>query len=209
MPRKIFIPTTNPYHITGRCINQEWFAIPMSTVWEIMTNHLFFLKYAFYQRIHAFVLMNNHFHLLMSAPNQNISQAMQYFMKETSRSIGKEAGRTNQIWGSRFGRCEITSHHYYLNTYKYIYQNPIRAYITQRVEEYPFSTLYGLLGNGPLYVPLSEDVELFSNVLAHLNWLNQVPSSEKTEAVKKALQKKIFCYPKIDSRLHLLENDLL
>ncbi|MGE3972941.1 MAG: transposase [Bdellovibrionales bacterium] len=174
-----------------------------------MSDHLFFIHHAFQFQIHSFVLMSNHYHMLVTAPECNISRGVQHFMQETSRSVGQEAGRINPIWGGRFNRCEIKNHHYFLNAYKYVYRNPVRSQLCAQVEEYPFSTLHGTLGYTPLYIPLVEDVTLFSDPIGTLNWLNHASKTENSEAMRKALRRKIFSLPKIDSRAHPLEYDLL
>jgi putative transposase len=210
MPRRIFeVSTDNPYHVTGRCLNREWFAVPMPTVWAILCESLFLVNQSYDLQIHSFVLMGNHFHLLVSTPTGSLSHAMKYFMSQTSKILAYEANRINHIWGARFHRCEITNHHYFLNAYKYNYRNPVAANIVQKVEAYPYSTLQGLLGQGHLTIPLIEDVTLFSDVEGTLDWLNTTVTPENTEAVRKALRRKVFKFPKIDSRPHPLEIDLL
>ena len=137
MGRKIFIESCiSPFHISARSNNKDWFSLPMNVVWEIMENQLYFMVNAFGVQIHSFVLMGNHFHLLASTPRANLSLAMQHFMRETSRHIGYRSGRINKIWGARFYRCELKTYHSYVNTYKYVYQNPLKAGLSKSVELY-------------------------------------------------------------------------
>jgi len=56
--------------------------------------------------------------------------------------------------------------------------------LVRRAEEYPYSTLNGLLGKRTLLIPIIEDTKLFSGVEQTLNWLNGVPPPEKIDAVK-------------------------
>ncbi len=206
---RFIVSTDHPYNITGRCLNREWFAIPLDEVWNILCEYLFFVSRAFDLKIHLFLLMQNHFHLMASTPTGTISQAMQYFMAQTSRAMAKEANRINHIWGARYYRCRISSHHYYLNAYKYNYRNPVSAKLVERAEDYPFSSLHGLLGKSRLIVPVVEDVTLFSDVAGTLNWLNQESAPQDWLAVRRALRRKDFELPKIDSRPNPLEIDLL
>lgn len=207
--RPFVVSTTNPYHITGRCLNHDWFAIPLESVWNLFSEYLYFISHAYNIKIHSFVLMANHFHLICSSPTGELSRAMQFFMSQTSRALAKNSGRINHIWGSRFYRCEITSYHYYLNCYKYNYRNPVTAGIVKKVEEYRFSTLYGLLGQDHLLIPVEEDLTLFSSVEDTLQWLNKTPNKEHLESVRVALKKKKFTLPQIDSRQNPLEFDTL
>jgi putative transposase len=188
--------STLPYHISARCINREWFKIPINEVWEIFEDCLFVTKHQFKLSIHAFVLMSNHFHLLVSAPEANISQAMEYFMREVSRQITKRAGRINQTWGGRHNKTLIESFHDFQNAYKYVYRNPVEARLCKRVEEYSYSTLSGLLGFKRLIIPLEEDAILFgSSVTSIIVWLNTAPQTADRDALKKALRRGVFKLP--------------
>ena len=197
MPRKPFINSSeNPYHITARTINKTWFEIPLNEIWSIMSDYLYLIEFSFNVKIYSFVLMNNHFHLLIKAPEGNISEAMNYFMRETSRIISRLAGRINQTYGSRFHRTLISNDFYFMHAYKYVYRNPITANICEQAESYPYSTLHGLLGFTKLSIPLNEDYILFPHVEETLNWLNHAPTEESYQSVKKALRRTEFKLPR-------------
>ena len=135
MPRKPFIQNPEaPYHIAARSNNRDWFALPLEDVWFIMSRFLYLLHHAYGVEIYAFVLMDNHFHLLARFPLGNLVQAMQYFMRETSRCIAHESRRINHVYGGRYFRCEIGNFHYFTHTYKYIYRNPVEAKLCALVE---------------------------------------------------------------------------
>jgi REP element-mobilizing transposase RayT len=183
-----------PVHVSARTNNRDWFSLPLEEVWAIMEDYLFFLHRAFGIQIHSFVLMSNHFHLIVTCPDANLSQAMCYFLRETSKQIARQSNRTNHLYGNRYFRSQIRSHHYYLHAYKYIYRNPIRAGLCKRVEEYPFSTLAGLLGLRKIVVPVCEDATLFSSVEKTLCWLNEEPDPNRTEAIRLALKRPVYEY---------------
>ncbi|WII70731.1 transposase [Bdellovibrio sp. 22V] len=209
MGRKNFINHTEfPYHLYARCINRDWFSNDMDKMWELMTRNLYFMHLAFNVRIHAFVMMSNHFHLIAATPDGNLSQAMQYFMRETSREITFQAKRINQTYGSRFHRSLIASPLYYLHAYKYLYRNPVAAGICKRVEDYPYSTLPALLGNTRMEIPILDDHNWGSITQRELtlSWLNTAPSSDNWEDVRKALRKGVFRLPRRDSRSSPLED---
>lgn len=69
MPRKAIVRSdSNYYHITARSNNREYFYLPIDEVWSIMVTELRTLQREHSLRIPAFVLMNNHFHLLVLSP---------------------------------------------------------------------------------------------------------------------------------------------
>jgi putative transposase len=193
MPRpKIQQQSTYPYHITARCINKDWFSIPMETVWEIMNRELRFLSYAYDVKIHSFVLMSNHFHMLASTPQANLSESMWNFMGQTSRNLTFAGNRINQTYGQRYFRSVIKSQHYFRHAYKYVYANPVKAGFVSKAEDYQFSSLRGLLGFEKLEIPLAEDTLLFEDVEKTLEWLNSRVADEDWSLIRKALQKKQF-----------------
>jgi putative transposase len=196
MARKLVqIPPGIPAHITARCHNRESFWLPMNDVWSIMEDYLFGMHHFFGIQIHAFVLMPNHFHLIASIIEDNLSEAMRYFMRETSRWITQLSGRMNQTYGARFHRSLIDSPHYYLLAYKYLYRNPAVASLCSRVEEYPYSSLPGLLGLKKLNIPLVEDDTLFGDIEGTMKWLNTPSDKADHDSVKMALRKSRFRLP--------------
>lgn len=200
-----------PYHLTARTNNKEWFELPLDQVWQIFEEQLFFLSHGFNFEIHGFVLMNNHFHLLVKTPKSNLSQGMQWFMRETSRQINREANRINRVWGSRYFRSMIQNYHYYTHAYKYIYHNPVQAGLTKTALEYKYSSLQRLLGLRHLAFPVYDTTLWDTNIDSYLNWLNKKPYEDNWNTVKKSLTRPIFSLPKCrkTKRDHSLENDLL
>jgi putative transposase len=198
-----------PYNVGAKSINGDWFTLPMEEVWEIMSEQLHFIHHAFQVRIHAFVLMSNHFHLIVTTPKSNLSEAMCWFMRETSRTLTRAGNRINQTYGGRHFRSVMKSHNYYLNAYKYLYFNPVHAGMVRSVLDYPYSTLHNLLGRRRLLIPVVEDLTLFNDVTGTLNWLDRIPTQENWEAVDKAIHRKVFKFAKQNNRAHPLENDTL
>jgi REP element-mobilizing transposase RayT len=170
--------------------------MPIGEVWEIMSLRLYYLHTVFDVEILAFVLMSNHFHLLLRTPSANLSEAMANFMRETSRAITKAAHRINQTYGQRHSRTIIGSHHYFLQAYKYVYRNPVAAGLCERPENYPYSTLSGLLGANRLIIPVQHDLTLFPDVEGTLDWLARPSNKEDWQSVKRALRRHEFSLAK-------------
>lgn len=209
--RRLNVKQEGPFHIVDRCINKEWFNIPMPEVWEIFSLQLNFCKFAFNVKIHSFVLMSNHYHMLISTPDYNLSEFMAYFKRETSRALNKAGNRINGTFASRYKPSLLNSYHYFLNAYKYAYQNPLRAGLVDKVEDYPFSTLSGLLGQCHLMIPVESDELLFEgNMGDHLKWLNKLPEEKNLESMRLGLTRGIFKLRKDPqtSRPNNLEVDL-
>jgi putative transposase len=181
-----------PYHLCARTNERVNFGPPLEIVWTCMENYLHFLHFVYDVKIHSFVLMPNHFHMIATFPLANFGPAMNYFMRETSREISRAAGRENHLYGTRVYRSALSSFRYFTHAYKYVYRNPVEAGLAMRVEYYSFSTLQSLLGLKHGMTPLEEDTLLFDDVEFQLNWLNRRPDVENRKAVKNGLRKPKF-----------------
>ncbi len=168
------------------------FYIPMTQAWEIFSDYLWFITYAYKVRIHAFVLMNNHFHLIISTPEANIDEAMNYFLREVSKRIGEAAGRKNQIFGGPYHWSVIKNSIYYHHAYKYVYRNPVHAGICSKVEDYKYSTLQTTLGLSSSIIPAVDNLCLIQNPHQQLEWLNTKFEDEDRLSIKNALRHREF-----------------
>jgi len=193
MPKKKIIRSSDfPYHISARCNNREWFSVPISVVWKIFADYLYFISFAYKVEIHAFVLMSNHYHLLARTPEGNLDQAMLYLQRETSRRVARESDRINHVFGGPYHSSLIQDANHYNNVYKYILRNPIGVGLSKRVEEYPYSSLRGLLGYEKLLFPTVGNLELFTNTEGFLNWLNLEYDEDELEVIQKGIRRKSF-----------------
>lgn len=193
MPRvKAIQQSEFPYNISARSINKEWFSLPMEDVWEIMCSELFDTIKECNLEVHSFVLMSNHFHLIASTPDANISQCMHRFMYRSSRRLTRAGNRINETYAGRHYKCILQHPNYFLNAYKYNYRNPVTAKICQKVEEYPFSTLPWVIGRDRKRFHLCEDTTFESDPLGTLTWLNTAPDQKKQEAYRSGIKHQYF-----------------
>lgn len=193
MPRaKAILQNEFPYNITARCINRQWFHLPMPKVWDIFCEELTRTVHEQSLEVHSFVLMSNHIHLIASTPESNISQCMHQFIGQSSRRLTRESDRINQTFGGRHYKCILHKYNYFLSAYKYVYRNPVTAEICKAVEEYPYSTLHGKLGLSELKIPVVPDNLILENREETLLWLNTTPDAQKLEGVRFGLKRQLF-----------------
>lgn len=193
MARPRHIPCSEyPYHIAARSSNRERYPISLDEIWKIYCNFLWLTHLKYELHIHAFVLMPNHFHMLAATPNANLSEAMNYFISQSSKEINRAAYRINQIQGTRFFRSLIKSSHYYSHAYKYVYRNPVKAGLSNKVENYRYSTLQMFCGLQSFDLPLEPDRELMSDIDSTLKWLNKRPTDSHWLEIKRALKHSEF-----------------
>lgn len=189
MPRKNLIRTHEFfYHITTRSNNQQWFQLPMCQVWDIAVDAFRVAQKNHPAVVSQFVLMSNHYHLLIRTPNEDIDRFMYFFNKTFSDKLRKESKSENRMFGSNYKWSLITHQKYFERVFIYIYQNPIRAKITQNCEDYPWSTYH--------YTFYKKYLPFNFTPLTHLeclhNEINHLYSLEKQMVIKKGLRKSIF-----------------
>lgn len=189
---KAILQSDYPYTITARCINKEWFNLSMDYVWEIFCEQLSSVSSSHDLQIHSFVLMSNHFHLLASTPQANISSCMMSFMTKTSKTLTRAGNRINQTFAGRHYKCILDEHNYFMNAYKYNYRNPVTAGICEKVEDYPYSTLSMKLKLTVQKIPYIEDSLLSEDKSGILEWLNKTPESEALKAAKNGFKGSYF-----------------
>ncbi|MGZ3789777.1 MAG: transposase [Bacteriovorax sp.] len=191
MPRKPLILSENlPYHVTARAHNKEPFPLPIKRVWEL-ANYSFKEANEIHQiNLISFVLMNNHYHMLLYTPNRNLDRFMYEFNKRLALKIQSESGVINQIFGGRYKGCLIQSQQYLSNCYRYVYQNPVRAGLVNRAEEYSYGTLQCSMGRSRFAIPIHDKFGFKDGY--GLSWLNENIRDHELDSLKKSLSRSVL-----------------
>ncbi|MEP3348690.1 MAG: transposase [Marinomonas sp.] len=143
MPRKsrFFLPNV-PVHIVQRGASRT----PVFFEDEDYKAYAFWMKEAakkYNIAIHAFVLMTNHVHILLTAQyGSEVSLFMQHIGRRYVPFINHKYGRSGSIWEGRFKSSLVQSEHYFINVMKYIELNPVRANMVDRPSLYRWSSFH-------------------------------------------------------------------
>lgn len=91
--------------------------------------------------IHAYVLMTNHVHLLLT-PEREDSAAllMKHLGQRYVQYINRVYKRSGTLWEGRFRSCLAQDDHYVLSCYRYIELNPVRANMVAHPRDYRWSS---------------------------------------------------------------------
>lgn len=106
--------------------------------------------------IHAYALMGNHVHLLLTPERlRSASELFHHVGSRYVRYFNLRHGRTGTLWEGRFRACVVDSDAYLLRCYRYIERNPVRAGLVGSAADYPWSSYrHNALGVGnPLIRP--------------------------------------------------------
>ena len=95
----------------------------------------------------AYVLMSNHYHLLLRTGRANLSQAMQWLGVSYSAWHNCRHRRSGHLFQGRFKSFMVQEQAYLYRLLLYIHRNPLRARLVERLAEYPWSSYRALAGN--------------------------------------------------------------
>jgi putative transposase len=91
--------------------------------------------------VHAYVLMTNHVHLLVTPLSDfALSQVMQSVGRRYVRYINHEYGRSGTLWEGRYKASLVDRDEYLLACQRYIEMNPVRAGMVAHPGDYPWSS---------------------------------------------------------------------
>ncbi|RWX50115.1 putative transposase [Candidatus Electrothrix marina] len=148
MPRRsrIIVPGT-PLHIIQRGNNRQ-------ACFFADEDYLFYLdwlkKYARISRcsVHAFVLMKNHVHLLLTPQKaESAGKLMKRLGQRYVQYVNRTYQRSGTLWEGRFRSCIIQQETYLFTCQRYIEMNPVRAGRVQDPGEYGWSS-FGINAQG-------------------------------------------------------------
>ena len=92
-------------------------------------------------RLHAYVLMDNHVHLLLTLGEVGaVSRLMHTFARNHVGSFNGRHRRTGTLWERRYKACLVDSRSYFLACIRYIELNPVRAWMMARPHDHPWSS---------------------------------------------------------------------
>lgn len=122
-----------PYHVTTRTNGKNF--------WLNKKTYKFFIevfidvvrKYG--AHIHHLKLMSNHYHLILSTPNENISKIMWFINNQLAKKINRQMSTSGHFWGSRFCSAIIDKAEYLLNCIRYTYNNGVRCGMCATAQE--------------------------------------------------------------------------
>ena len=139
--------------------------------------------------VHAFVLMDNHLHLLATPPTaEALSRMMQSLGRRYVGWFNARHGRTGTLWEGRFRAGAVEGDRHLLACIRYIELNPVRAGLVTDAADWPWSSVRHHLGL--LRSPLVTEHEMywslgntpFEREHAYREFLGQgVPASEYSE----------------------------
>jgi len=90
--------------------------------------------------LHAYALMDNHYHLLMETPKANLSQTMQNINTSYTVYVNRKYQRSGHLLQGRFKGIIVDKDRYLISLSRYIHLNPVRAKLVKGPADYPWTS---------------------------------------------------------------------
>jgi REP element-mobilizing transposase RayT len=100
-------------------------------------------------RLHAWVLMTNHYHLLLETPEPNLSRGMQRLNAPYSQAFNARHGRVGHVLQGRYKSILVERETHLLELTRYVVLNPVRAGMTPAPGAFPWSSYGETAGDRP------------------------------------------------------------
>jgi len=163
------------YHIVFQGINHQH-------IFEDECDYNYFLKalrelkadLAF--EVHAYCLMSNHVHLLFREKQLgDISLIMKRLLTKYAMYFNRKYQRSGALIASRYKSVSVEVDEYFIPLQRYIHQNPLKAGLATKLEDYSFSSYKEYLVGGELV-----DTALALGMVGRDEWISiqQEPTNE-------------------------------
>ena len=127
------------YHVTSRGNEKrEIFTSPED--YEQFKSYLYESREKFGYKLHAYVLMTNHFHLLIETPEANLNRLMHYINGSYTGYYNRKHKRIGHLFQGRYKAILVDRDSYLVELSRYMHLNPVRAGMVGKPEDYQYSS---------------------------------------------------------------------
>ncbi len=97
--------------------------------------------------LHSYVLMTNHYHMIIETPEKNLSRIMHHINSSYTAYTNIKRKRSGHLFQGRYKAIVVDKDNYLLELSRYLHLNPVRANMTKRPEEYPYSSYNAMISD--------------------------------------------------------------
>jgi len=134
------------YHITSRgnarqaiFLDEKDFFVFLNLLYRVVKRYHFIL--------HTYCLMNNHYHLLIETPYDNLSKGMRQLNGLYTQQFNQRHKRVGHLLQSRYQAILVDKDNYLLELYRYMVLNPVRVKIVKDPKDWRWSTYRSTTGH--------------------------------------------------------------
>ena len=185
---------TSFFHVMSQGINKN-FIFEDSIDIKFYIKNMYEIKDKYNVKIIAYCIMNNHVHMLLeTAGVENLSKYMHCLNTRFGQYYNKKYKRVGYVFRDRYKAEGIYSEKQLYNCIKYIYDNPVKAEICKKPEEYEFSNYKKIdfIDDGEyVFIDIEEDKEILCEKLVK-EFLNKKKMKMEEVRENKAELKKLI-----------------
>jgi len=100
-------------------------------------------------RLHAYVMMGNHYHLLVETPAPSLSRGMRHLNGVYTQAFNRRHQRVGHLFQGRFKSILVEKESHLLELLRYVVLNPVRAGLVRSPCEWPWSSYRATAGESP------------------------------------------------------------
>lgn len=102
--------------------------------------------HTFHWRIFAYVLMTNHYHLLLETPDKSLSRGMRQLNGRYAQEFNRRHHRVGHLFQGRFNAILVERESHFVELCRYIVLNPVRAAIVRTARDWQWSSYRATAG---------------------------------------------------------------
>ena len=91
-------------------------------------------------RIHAWVMMNNHYHLLLETPEANLVVGMKWLQGTYTQRYNSRHEVFGHLFQGRYKAFLVDQERYFFALIRYIHRNPVKRELCEKPEDWPWSS---------------------------------------------------------------------
>jgi REP element-mobilizing transposase RayT len=160
------------YHVTSRGDGREAIFLDDEDRYLFLGIFLEIIR-DFNWAVHAYCLMDNHYHLIIETPDGNLSKGMRQLNGVYTQRFNRRHERVGHVFQGRYKAILVEKDSYLMELARYVVLNPVRARMVQQAEEWAWSSYRATAGLCASPPWLATD------------WLLGIFSLQRSEAIKR------------------------
>ena len=150
----------------------------------------------------AYVLMTNHFHLVLQLTAETLSKGMQWLNGKYARAFNRRHRRVGHLLQDRPWCVLVDEDTYFLTAVRYVALNPVRACIVGKPEDYVWSSHRAVLGEST-----EPDWLAIDDVLVHFGDTREIARPRYRQFVNEAIGSEERLWDNVTGQMYLGSED--
>lgn len=150
------------YHVIARGNNREYIfkeSIDKGYFIKLLKESMTAMNY----RIYGYVLMDNHYHLILQVFDKKLQEVMHQINNKYSKYFNYKFKRVGHVFQGRYKAILVQDERYLISLVRYVHQNPIKAGMCNSVEGYKWcSDIFYRTNNGG-FISIDTVLDMLSN----------------------------------------------